>query len=194
MNRMKNQRMMGDNQINVFSGCGIDNRGLRIQGNPDVIYRPLPMADLQPDIIPGLGQAGWTDRLHGLDNVGHRCAHARAAFCLHPKCLKPLERSTAALFKVQLPQAAGLHAGIDLPSQKPAVYPRFSKIKRARLQPRPKFSFMGSARKRRRLCAFAPIVEKQWAHLGSNQGPTGYEPVALPAELWARKFMQPEPI
>ena len=26
-----------------------------------------------------------------------------------------------------------------------------------------------------------------WAHLGSNQGPTGYEPVALPAELWARK-------
>ncbi|VTR65146.1 hypothetical protein DESC_290216 [Desulfosarcina cetonica] len=28
------------------------------------------------------------------------------------------------------------------------------------------------------------IVE--WAHLGSNQGPTGYEPVALPAELWAR--------
>ncbi len=25
-----------------------------------------------------------------------------------------------------------------------------------------------------------------WAHLGSNQGPTGYEPVALPAELWAR--------
>lgn len=26
----------------------------------------------------------------------------------------------------------------------------------------------------------------KWAHLGSNQGPTGYEPVALPAELWAR--------
>ena len=25
-----------------------------------------------------------------------------------------------------------------------------------------------------------------WAHLGSNQGPTGYEPVALPTELWAR--------
>ena len=24
-----------------------------------------------------------------------------------------------------------------------------------------------------------------WAHLGSNQGPTGYEPVALPIELWA---------
>ena len=24
-----------------------------------------------------------------------------------------------------------------------------------------------------------------WAHLGSNQGPTGYEPVALPTELWA---------
>jgi hypothetical protein len=22
-----------------------------------------------------------------------------------------------------------------------------------------------------------------WAHLGSNQGPTGYEPVALPTEL-----------
>ena len=29
--------------------------------------------------------------------------------------------------------------------------------------------------------------EMVWAHLGSNQGPTGYEPVALPAELWARK-------
>ncbi len=27
--------------------------------------------------------------------------------------------------------------------------------------------------------------EKWWAHLGSNQGPTGYEPVALPIELWA---------
>ncbi len=26
-----------------------------------------------------------------------------------------------------------------------------------------------------------------WAHLGSNQGPTGYEPVALPTELWARE-------
>jgi hypothetical protein len=25
-----------------------------------------------------------------------------------------------------------------------------------------------------------------WAHLGSNQGPSGYEPVALPAELWAQ--------
>ena len=30
------------------------------------------------------------------------------------------------------------------------------------------------------------LIEK-WAHLGSNQGPTGYEPVALPTELWARK-------
>ncbi len=27
----------------------------------------------------------------------------------------------------------------------------------------------------------------KWAHLGSNQGPTGYEPVALPTELWAHK-------
>jgi hypothetical protein len=27
---------------------------------------------------------------------------------------------------------------------------------------------------------------EKWAHLGSNQGPTGYEPVALPTELWAR--------
>jgi hypothetical protein len=26
----------------------------------------------------------------------------------------------------------------------------------------------------------------QWAHLDSNQEPTGYEPVALPIELWAR--------
>jgi hypothetical protein len=24
-----------------------------------------------------------------------------------------------------------------------------------------------------------------WAHLASNQGPSGYEPVALPTELWA---------
>ena len=28
-------------------------------------------------------------------------------------------------------------------------------------------------------------VTSEWAHLESNQGPTGYEPVALPAELWA---------
>ena len=28
---------------------------------------------------------------------------------------------------------------------------------------------------------------RKWAHLGSNQGPTGYEPVALPTELWALK-------
>jgi hypothetical protein len=27
-----------------------------------------------------------------------------------------------------------------------------------------------------------------WAHLASNQGPSGYEPVALPTELWARSF------
>ena len=27
---------------------------------------------------------------------------------------------------------------------------------------------------------------RKWAHQGSNLGPTGYEPVALPAELWAR--------
>ena len=31
-----------------------------------------------------------------------------------------------------------------------------------------------------------PSSHSKWAHLGSNQGPTGYEPVALPAELWAR--------
>jgi hypothetical protein len=29
------------------------------------------------------------------------------------------------------------------------------------------------------------VAGRKWAHLGSNQGPTGYEPVALPAELWA---------
>src|SRR3990170_6014103 len=36
-----------------------------------------------------------------------------------------------------------------------------------------------------------------WAHLGSNQGPTGYEPVALPAELWAPSFFyyySPSPV
>ena len=32
-----------------------------------------------------------------------------------------------------------------------------------------------------------------WAHLDSNQGPTGYEPVALPTELWAL-FFSPFPI
>ena len=31
---------------------------------------------------------------------------------------------------------------------------------------------------------------KWWAHLGSNQGPTGYEPVALPAELWAQRHFE----
>ena len=30
------------------------------------------------------------------------------------------------------------------------------------------------------------MVCNWWAHLASNQGPTGYEPVALPTELWAR--------
>ena len=29
----------------------------------------------------------------------------------------------------------------------------------------------------------------EWAHLGSNQGPTGYEPVALPTELWAHAMV-----
>jgi hypothetical protein len=33
----------------------------------------------------------------------------------------------------------------------------------------------------------------RWAHLGSNQGPTGYEPVALPAELWALFYYIPFP-
>ncbi len=40
--------------------------------------------------------------------------------------------------------------------------------------------------KRDSLCAGGPIDAERWAHLVSNQGPTGYEPVALPAELWAR--------
>lgn len=38
----------------------------------------------------------------------------------------------------------------------------------------------------------APRSELEWAHLGSNQGPTGYEPVALPAELWARLLFNPK--
>ena len=33
------------------------------------------------------------------------------------------------------------------------------------------------------MAAFIPRT--WWAHLDSNQGPTGYEPVALPTELWA---------
>ena len=32
----------------------------------------------------------------------------------------------------------------------------------------------------------SPCHTSWWAHLDSNQGPTGYEPVALPTELWAR--------
>ena len=28
-----------------------------------------------------------------------------------------------------------------------------------------------------------------WAHQGSNLGPTGYEPVALTTELWAREVL-----
>ena len=32
---------------------------------------------------------------------------------------------------------------------------------------------------------YSPIFKFWWAHLGSNQGPIGYEPMALPAELWA---------
>ncbi len=39
-------------------------------------------------------------------------------------------------------------------------------------------------------CGFSSLLKYEysileWAHLESNQGPTGYEPVALPAELWA---------
>ncbi len=30
-----------------------------------------------------------------------------------------------------------------------------------------------------------PRLALDWAHQDSNLGPTGYEPVALPAELWA---------
>jgi hypothetical protein len=32
----------------------------------------------------------------------------------------------------------------------------------------------------------------EWAHLDSNQGPSGYEPPALTAELWAQpRFVHP---
>src|SRR5579864_5772324 len=31
------------------------------------------------------------------------------------------------------------------------------------------------------------IMASQWVHLDSNQGPAGYEPDALTAELWTRK-------
>ena len=33
----------------------------------------------------------------------------------------------------------------------------------------------------------------RWAHLDSNQGPTGYEPAALTAELWARRHARWRP-
>ena len=43
-----------------------------------------------------------------------------------------------------------------------------------------------------RLTRPAPFLfHPWWAHLGSNQGPTGYEPVALPIELWALSGMNP---
>ena len=32
--------------------------------------------------------------------------------------------------------------------------------------------------------------QERWAHQGSNLGPTGYEPVALPTELWALRTHQ----
>jgi hypothetical protein len=32
-----------------------------------------------------------------------------------------------------------------------------------------------------------------WAHLDSNQGPTGYEPVALTAELQAHGYHRAKP-
>jgi hypothetical protein len=31
------------------------------------------------------------------------------------------------------------------------------------------------------------IPQKMWVHLDSNQGPTGYEPDALTAELWTQE-------
>ena len=37
---------------------------------------------------------------------------------------------------------------------------------------------------------FIIVLTKAWAHLGSNQGPTGYEPVALPTELWAHRELR----
>ncbi len=33
-----------------------------------------------------------------------------------------------------------------------------------------------------------PLTLNRWAHQESNLGPTGYEPVALPTELWALSF------
>jgi hypothetical protein len=36
------------------------------------------------------------------------------------------------------------------------------------------------------LRAVVLLCLERWAHLASNQGPTGYEPVALPTELWAQ--------
>jgi hypothetical protein len=35
----------------------------------------------------------------------------------------------------------------------------------------------------------SPFFDGWWAHLGSNQGPTGYEPGALPTELWAHRSL-----
>jgi|CZCB01.1.fsa_nt_gi hypothetical protein len=37
----------------------------------------------------------------------------------------------------------------------------------------------------------AYIEKDWWAHLGSNQGPTGYEPVALPLSYRPRMKMAP---
>ncbi len=34
-------------------------------------------------------------------------------------------------------------------------------------------------------------IDEPWAHQDSNLGPTGYEPAALTAELWAQRILAP---
>ena len=44
-------------------------------------------------------------------------------------------------------------------------------------------------------CRFLnPLLPPMWVHLDSNQGPAGYEPDALTAELWTRKIPGAQPI
>jgi hypothetical protein len=41
------------------------------------------------------------------------------------------------------------------------------------------------------LAKYPMLPDVWWAHPDLNQGPSGYEPVALTAELWARAWQGP---
>jgi hypothetical protein len=51
-----------------------------------------------------------------------------------------------------------------------------------------KFDVNGLFKSHKRTASILPEYLSWWAHLASNQGPSGYEPVALPTELWALPY------